>query len=567
MSATFYRVVVVVTWSDNVCKFSTCSYIATTLISNAGSDPTFNSNLIAQPPSVINPGNQTGDKGLAASLTMTATGGAGAITWSGSGLPAGLVIASNGVISGTPTTVATYSVIISATDSFNLVGSAAFNWTIVAPPTLTTADQTDEVGAPASYTPSLTGGTGTMTWTATPLPPGITVSSTTGTMSGTPMTLNATGTTVTVTVTDAQGQASSKTFVWKINAALTVTTPADRYSALNVAITSWTPATSGGITPLSWSTTGTLPPGVSFSTSTGQFSGKPTTAGTYPIKVTVADADASVTTNYFVWTVGTMAIVSPPTTLTSTKSSAIATVSPVVVGGVGPYAWTAGTSANPNSTLPAGLSINTTTGAITGTPTASAAYSVTLKVTDSTGLTASQTITWTTNTGINVTLPTANMWSALNTTITSITATSAGGTGTWSATGLPTGISVSSGGVISGKPTAAGTYSVALKVTGSSTNDTQAFTWVIAAAPNITIPVTTQTSSVSTPISSFVGTATGGNGTLLWSATGLPNGITVSSSGVFSGTPTTTGNSSVVISATDPLSGFIETQAITWRVS
>jgi hypothetical protein len=82
-------------------------------------------------PTVTNPGTQTGTVGVATSLTVTATGGTTPYTWSATGLPAGLSIASGtGVISGTPTTSTTYSVTVTATDAAAKTGSATFSWTI-----------------------------------------------------------------------------------------------------------------------------------------------------------------------------------------------------------------------------------------------------------------------------------------------------------------------------------------------------------------------------------------------------------------------------------------------------
>ncbi|HZP50100.1 putative Ig domain-containing protein, partial [Actinocrinis sp.] len=81
--------------------------------------------------SVTNPGSQTGTVGTAVSLQVSASDSGGAsLTYSASGLPAGLSISSSGLISGTPTTANTYSVTVTATDSTGASGSASFSWTI-----------------------------------------------------------------------------------------------------------------------------------------------------------------------------------------------------------------------------------------------------------------------------------------------------------------------------------------------------------------------------------------------------------------------------------------------------
>jgi subtilase family serine protease len=81
---------------------------------------------------VTNPGSQTGTVGTAVSLQIHATDSATGqtLTYSATGLPAGLAISSSGLITGTPTTAATSNVTVTATDTTGAHGSASFTWTI-----------------------------------------------------------------------------------------------------------------------------------------------------------------------------------------------------------------------------------------------------------------------------------------------------------------------------------------------------------------------------------------------------------------------------------------------------
>jgi chitinase len=87
---------------------------------------------------VSSPGNQTGTVGTAASLQVSGSDSASGqtLTFSATGLPAGLSISSSGLISGTPSTAATSNVTVTATDTTGAKGSASFTWTIssTAPP-------------------------------------------------------------------------------------------------------------------------------------------------------------------------------------------------------------------------------------------------------------------------------------------------------------------------------------------------------------------------------------------------------------------------------------------------
>jgi len=93
--------------------------------------------LLTKPPgsstvTVTNPGSQSSVVGTAVSLQMQGSSSSGgALTWSATGLPAGLPINSGtGLISGTPTTAQTATVTVTARDSGGTTGSASFTWTV-----------------------------------------------------------------------------------------------------------------------------------------------------------------------------------------------------------------------------------------------------------------------------------------------------------------------------------------------------------------------------------------------------------------------------------------------------
>jgi hypothetical protein len=186
----------------------------------------FTSGSTANTVTVTNPGSQTGTVGTAKSLQIEASDSASGqtLTYSATGLPAGLSISSTtGLISGTPTTAGTYTVTVTAKDTTGASGSASFTWTISSGGTGNTVtvtnpgSQTGTVGTAASLqikaSDSASGQT--LTYSATGLPAGLSISSTTGLISGTPTT--ATTYTVTVTAKDTTGASGSASFTWTIS--------------------------------------------------------------------------------------------------------------------------------------------------------------------------------------------------------------------------------------------------------------------------------------------------------------------------------------------------------------
>ncbi|WP_329570218.1 putative Ig domain-containing protein [Kitasatospora sp. NBC_01266] len=174
---------------------------------------------------VANPGTQTSTVGSAASLQVSATDTAsGTLSYAATGLPAGLSInSSTGLISGTPTASGTSSVTVTATDSTGPSGSASFSWTVnpvTGSNTVTVTNpgtQTATVGTAASLQIAASDSASgqTLSYAATGLPAGLSISSTTGQITGTPTTAGTAA--VTVTAKDTTGASGSTSFSWTVN--------------------------------------------------------------------------------------------------------------------------------------------------------------------------------------------------------------------------------------------------------------------------------------------------------------------------------------------------------------
>lgn len=149
---------------------------------------------------------------------------------------------------------------------------------------------------------------------------------------------------------------------------------------------------------------------------------------------------------------------------------------------------------------------------------------------------------------LTITSPTSLLFGAAATIYSPVTFTATGGTGvyTWSATGLPGGLSFSTAGVLSGTPVTGsqGSYNPQFTVTDSSnTTATVNLALTINSSTinpsglQITGPASLPSPIIGTAYGPVMFTASGGTGSYTWSATGLPNGLSISGAGALSGTP------------------------------
>ena len=330
---------------------------------------------------------------------------------------------------------------------------------------------------------------------------------------------------------------------------------------------------SGGQAPYVWSWAAaagsSLPPGLSINGSS--ISGTPTTAASYNVIVTVTDSQsppAHQSANYTITiSIGTLTNTSPapPGGTVGIPYAFSFTAS----GGITPYAWSWAAAAG--SSLPPGLSV--TSGAISGTPTTAGSYNVIVTVTDSESpavqMNANYTIVISPPPPLAITSrapPNGTVGAGYAPGIIfrrrfGFPLLATGGitpyTWNWTAaagSSLPPGLSIV-GNLIRGVPTTPGTYNVVVTVTDSSSpvmNVSANYSITINLPPPPVVNTTAPPNGAVNLPFSFTFTASQGYAPLTWSETGaLPAGLTLSASGVLSGTPTAMGQFPITVTAQD----------------
>lgn len=428
--------------------------------------------VISCPVITVNPATlPNGTVGTAyPATTITQTGGTNPTTYTaGTGLPPGLTLATNGTLSGTPTTPGTYTFTITATSQFGCTGTRTYTLTIgcqsitITPLSLPTGNN----GIPYSQNISSTGGTGTIDYTVSSgtLPPGVTLALN-GTLSGTP---GAPGTFIfTVTATDDNGCTGSITYNWVISPCPPITlNPATLPNGTPGTPYNQTITQTGGTGTFTYAvTSGTLPPGLTLNPVTGDLSGTPTIPGSYTFAVTGESGTCSGNRTYTL-VINCPVITLTPATLTDDTVGQVYGETITQSGSLGSvYIYTVS-----SGTLPPGIALNTH-GTLSGAGTTAGTYTFDITMTDDQG--CSVTVTYT----IEILCPvivinetevdTAFMTIAYNETLTT-----SGGVApyTYAITSgiLPAGITMGTNGIFSGTATApGGTYTVTITVTDAN---------------------------------------------------------------------------------------------------
>lgn len=521
----------------------------------------------------IAPGTQTKiDAGqtLNFSATVTNDSATKGVTWSMSGT--GCTGSACGALSNSTTTDVTYSApktvsasmtvsiqAMSVTDTTKVASAAV---TVSPAPSISTTTVADgTVGTAYSANLVATGGSGSLTWaldSGCSLPAGLSLSNS-GTISGTP---TAAGTTnFTVKATDASGghegpvSATQQLSLVIKPAQLAITTNSLSNGVVGLAY-SGALAASGGSGAISWSVaTGSLPAGLSLSGST--ISGTPTAAGSATFTVTATDSGTPVQTAHqsLSITINSKLAITTTTVPNGVVGTAYS-ASLASSGGAGTIGWSVA-----SGTLPAGLTLSTA-GAISGTPAAAANSSFTVQAKDSG--TPQQSVQQALSISIyaGLTITTTSLPNGTVNSSYSATLASAGGTGTvtWSVSqgNLPAGLTMSSGGVISGTPTASALSNFTVSATDSSSppqTKTQALSIMISPVLSITT-TSLPAGTVGTAYSQNIQTS-GGTLPISWSVTSgsLPAGLALAGNsigvGVLSGTPTASGSSTFTVTAKD----------------
>jgi large repetitive protein len=443
--------------------------------------------IVDEAPSITSTNGATFAVGTNGSFTVTAKGFP-APTFSESGtLPAGLTFnSSTGVLSGTPQagTGGTFPLVFTASNGVGTVATQQFTLIVDTAPKFTSVNSTTfTVGTPGTFTVTATGMPAPTLEGNGILPNGVVFDDGTGLLSGTP--LPGTGGTYVLTFAASNGASPDalQTFILTVDATPAIVSANSTTFAVGAAGTFSVIA--HGFPAPTLTESGTLPTGVSFNAATGLLSGTPQlgAGGIYPLEFTASNGVGTPATQAFTL------IVDTAPAFTSTNATTF------TAGTNGTFTVTASGVPSPtfseSGALPNGVSFNTATGVLSGTPSTGTGGTYNLTFTAANGISpdASQSFVLTVDQAPAITSANAAIFTAGALGTFDVTA-SGFPTSTFVENGiLPAGVTFTNAGVLSGTALSGttGTYPLTISaVNGVGPGASQSFTLMVVSAPLIT---------------------------------------------------------------------------------
>ncbi len=401
-----------------------------------------------------------------------------------------------------------------------------------------------------AFTLVATNGAPPYNWATTSgtLPTGLVLSAN-GLISGIPTTAGTAN--FTARVSDSLGSNTSAAFALTIlpsQPAMTNTSPLPSGTINNNYYLAF--GATGGTPPDSWLALGAPPPGLVLN-GQGVLRGSPTATGTFGFQVQVTDSSGLSEVRAFTLNVAPQGpSITTPRNLPPGQFGIAYNQTFQAFGGFLPYTWT-----QVAGTLPGGLQLSPG-GALSGSPSQPGTFDFMLRVQDLLGSATTEAFELDVVPAPLAITTTDLPEGYLGTNYSvALSATNGGPPYAWllSSGTLPGGLSLSSFGLISGTPTNSGAFNFTVQVSDTlGSNISKAFTLTVAQAPLV---ITTASPLPAAPAQrpySLSFSASGGEPPYVWSWSGVPPpGLSLGADGVMSGIPTTPGNFSFSVAATD----------------
>ena len=496
--------------------------------------------------------------------------GGQAVTNKVDGLPDGVTFdEATNTISGTPSEVGSYDIIVTTTDENGNSETTTFTIDVedtTKPTVEDIADQTQEINTeiePIKIEARDNSGQA-VTNKVDGLPDGVTFDEATNTISGTPSEVGSYD--ITVTTTDESGNATETTFTIDVEDTTkpTVEDITDQTQEVNTEITPIKIEARDNSGQTVTNKVDGLPDGVTFDEATNTISGTPSEVGSYTVTVTTTDESSNATETTF--TIDVEDTTKPTVEDIADQTQEVNTeITPIKIEATDNSGQAV---TNKVDGLPDGVTFDEATNTISGTPSEVGSYDITVTTTDENG--NSETTTFTIDVE-DTTKPTVeditDQTQEINTEMTPIKIEARDNSGqavTNKVEGLPDGVTFDEAtNTISGTPSEVGSYDITVTTTDENGNsETTTFTIDVEDTTKPTVEsVADQTQEINTKIEPIKIEARDNSGQAVTNKVdGLPDGVTFDeATNTISGTPSEVGSYTVTVTTTDESGNATET--------